>query len=235
MSLLGTGTTFSHLRQQWHWIVAACSVLLSLFARTLERQHILQHLQEMEAWLQWKKRKPFLAVKYIYVRCLYVKWHFSQVVLRLKFRTSDHFHLRSANDSFYGVSCKTSHILLYRNRESFCQYYSPSKSRQSTVLHRDAQGCVERAWEGFTWMAAKCIIYMSSRKGKDSSFSFAQYNWQTFIYTVFMCAGQWKESHLSYCAHLSQNGVYLPLCLSLAKGLEISFDCVTNSVTAEVE
>jgi len=57
-----------------------------------------------------------------------------------------------------------------------------------------------------------------------------------FIYTAFMHSCQWKNSHLYYCVYLSQNGVYLPLCLSLTKELEtISFDCVMNSVTAEVE
>lgn len=167
-------------------------------------------------------------MKSICVKCLYVKWHFSQAVLRLKFRTSDHFHLLSANDCFYRVSCKTSHILLCRNRESFCQYYSLSESRLTTVLHRDVWRCAERAWGGATWIPAKCII--TCRKGRDSLFSFSLYNWQTFVNAVVMCSGQWKESHLSYCACLSQNGVYILLCVE-----KITFDCVTNSETAEVE
>lgn len=41
--------------------------------------------------------------------------------------------------------------------------------------------------------------------------------------------------HLSHSAYLSQHGVYLPLSLSLAKRLEISFDSETSAVTTEVE
>lgn len=83
-----------------------------------------------------EKKKPFIAVKSIYVKCLHVKCCFKQAVQRLVFRTSDHFHLPSLMTIFTESAAEPAIL-------SFVATESPSISVSLFQRAEELQYCIE--------------------------------------------------------------------------------------------
>lgn len=83
--------------------------------------------------------------------------------------------------------------------------------------------------------ASKMHRYMSGRKGRDSCSPLHCITGRHSS-TLFLCALVNGKRLICLTMYTCLKMGYNSLCLSLAKGLrKISFDCVANSVTAEVE